>query len=144
MFISREFWHTWARLGFHKSGKVEMDYFNTVLYVFLKMRFGCRSLILGHVGAIMGHSWEDLGVIWGLVGANLCHVGVILRLSWENLGATWLHLGFISLAKWKLLILARFYSGFCTCFWVHKSHLELRWGYHGALLGGLGRYLGAR
>ena len=28
--------------------------------------------------------------------------------------------------------------------WVHKSHLELRWGYHGALLGGLGGYLGAR
>ena len=42
-----------------------------------------------------GHSWEDLGVIWGLVGAILCHVGVILELSWENLGVTWLHLGAI-------------------------------------------------
>ena len=86
--------------------------FNKVLYVFLNMRFRCRSLMFGHVGAIVGLSGEDLGATWGLVGANLCHAGAILGLSWENSGATWLHLGFVSLAKWKLLILARFYKGF--------------------------------
>ena len=76
------------------------------------MRFGCASLILSYVGAIMGLSWEDLGATWKLVGANLCHVGVILRLSWENLGATWFHIEFINLAKWNLFILVRFYNGF--------------------------------
>ena len=29
-------------------------------------------------------------------------------------------------------------------FWVYKSHFESRWGDHGARLGGLGGYLGAR
>ena len=55
----------------------------------LNMRFVCRSLTLGHVGAILELSWEDLGATWGHVRAMLRHVGQ----SRENLGTTLVNLG---------------------------------------------------
>ena len=59
----------------HKSGEVEIVDFSTVLLWFLNMRFVCRSLILGHVGALLGLSWADFGDPWGHLGAMLRHVG---------------------------------------------------------------------
>ena len=53
----------------------------------------------------MGATWVHLGVI-------VCHVEANLGLSLENLGTLGLALGFKNLAKWKWLILIRFYMSF--------------------------------
>ena len=77
---------TWLHLEFISLAKWKLMILARFYNGFLHIRFGCTSLILNHVGAIMGLAWEDLGAIWGLVRANLCHVGAILGLSWEILG----------------------------------------------------------
>ena len=54
---------------------------------------------MGHVGAILGLSWEDLGPPWGYVAPRLA----ILGLSLENLGATLVNLGRRKSCKVKIV-----------------------------------------
>ena len=72
-----------------KSCEVENVDFTMVLYVFLNIRFGGRSLILGNVGAILGLSWEDFGATWVSRGVILCHVDP----SWGYLEEVWGYFG---------------------------------------------------
>ena len=60
--------------------------------MFLNMRFGCRSLILGYVGAIFGLSWADLGqfgATLGLCCAASCCIGVIIGKLGGDFGQPW-------------------------------------------------------
>ena len=58
---------------------------------FLNIHFGCNSIVLGRVGAVLGLSWEeDLGATWGFVG--VAPRWAIMGLSRENLGATLVNL----------------------------------------------------
>ena len=53
------------------------------MFVFLNMRFGCRSLMLGHVGALLGLSWEDLGLLGATLGPPWGNVAPRLAISGE-------------------------------------------------------------
>jgi len=78
----------------------------------LSMRVKCWGLILGHVGAILWLSWEDSGVTWGILVAMLRNVGLYCGYLWRTWGLLWSTLGFVNLAKWKMLILHVFYMCF--------------------------------
>ena len=63
--------------------------FTLVLSMFFDTRLGGKCLIMCHVGAVLGLSWEDLGATWSTLGASCATLGQ----SWENLETTWLNLG---------------------------------------------------
>ena len=52
--------------------------FTMVVYMFVDIRLSGRSLIMCHVGAVLGLSWKDLGATWVHLGSILCNVGAIL------------------------------------------------------------------
>ena len=58
-----------------RNGNVD---FALVLSMFFDTRLGGRSLIMSHVGAVLGLSWEDLGGHLVHLGGILCHVGALL------------------------------------------------------------------
>ena len=94
-----------------RSGNVD---FALVLFMFFDTRLGGRSLIMCHVGAVLGLSWEDLGPLGCTLGASCATSGQ----SWENLGATWFNLGRHSECEVGMLISHWFYRCFSTPAWV--------------------------
>ena len=57
-----------------RSGNVD---FTCVLSMFFDTFLGGRSLIMCHVGAVLGLSRGDLGPTWVSLGGILCHVRAI-------------------------------------------------------------------
>ena len=118
-----------------RSGKVD---FTLVLSMFFDTRLGGKCLIMCHVGAVLGLSWEDLGPLGCTLGASCATSGQ----SWENLGATWFNLGRHSECEVGMLISHWFYRCFSTPAWVAEvsscAMSGLSWGYLGRIWGPLG------
>ena len=102
---------TLVNLGLRKSCEVEM----LILQWFLKLFEHALWVLKFHLGprrGYLGLSCEDLGATWGHLGAMLRHVGTYCGYFGRTRGLLLSTLGFIILAKWKLLILHLCYKRF--------------------------------
>ena len=79
--------------------------------------WGALGVLLGSLGALLGHSWGALGRSWGALGALLGPSWAFLGRSWGALGTLWVLLGALG-ALWGCLgaLLGRFWMDFSWIF----------------------------
>ena len=98
-----------------------------VLSTFFDSRLGGWSIIMCHVGAILGLSSEDLGAIWVHFGAYCA----MLRQSWKNLEAICFNI--LSHSPCEMVMLNLHW--FLQCFWHFLDGRKLILWNNGAVLG---------